>query len=109
MSFFALEKIRHNGESFSPGDEISGLSTEEAERLIKLKVAEKRTGDESDSDSTGPSRDLILSIEQFAELKADEQKDRLKGFGIDPAGKVEERIDQYEAWYNEQVAGSLNA
>lgn len=46
---------------------------------------------------------VVLSVEDFEKLKADDQKERLKALAIDPAAKEEERIKQYEAWYADQV------
>ncbi|MFB4326015.1 hypothetical protein RB298_27195 [Priestia sp. BR_2] len=48
----------------------------------------------------------ILSPEDFKELSAPDQKDRLKALEIEPASKAEDRLEQYETWYFEQVANA---
>lgn len=48
----------------------------------------------------------ILSPEDFKELFAPDQKDRLKALEIEPASKAEDRLEQYETWYFEQVANA---
>lgn len=50
--------------------------------------------------------DTILSPEEFKELSAPDQKDRLKALEIEPASKGEDRFEQYETWYFEQVANA---
>ncbi len=87
MDVIALGKIRHNGEDYKKGDVIRNLLTFDGERLIRLKVAEP---DEEDS---------LLTVAEFAKLKADEQKAQLEGLEIEPAAKAEERIAQYLDWY----------
>lgn len=48
----------------------------------------------------------ILSPEDFKELSAPDQKDRLNALEIEPASKAEDRLEQYETWYFEQVANA---
>ncbi|WP_044480445.1 hypothetical protein [Paenibacillus antibioticophila] len=50
----------------------------------------------------------ILEPGEFGNLTAPEQKSKLKGLGIDPASKEEERIAQYEEWYQEQIEAAYN-
>ncbi|MGG3504762.1 hypothetical protein ABES58_04675 [Paenibacillus lautus] len=92
------------------GEIVPGLSEKEARRLIKTGLCEAILSEEEPSipdDSLFPQLPLqgnvILSIEDFAELKADDQKSHLKALEIEPAGKEEDRIAQYEEWYAEQV------
>lgn len=47
--------------------------------------------------------DTILSPEDFAKLPAPDQKERLKALEIDPASNAENRVEQYEDWYYEQI------
>lgn len=107
----AIKNVIHNGEKYKHGDEILGLTKAEAERLIKLGAAEEegKTSYESETDKDNPLFDDLTTPEQFAKLKADEQKELLETLLIDPAGKSEDRISQYEEWYAEQwTAGGLN-
>lgn len=50
----------------------------------------------------------LLEPGEFGELIASEQKSKLKGLGIDPAGREEERVAQYEEWYEEQIEAAYN-
>ncbi len=113
----ALGKIRHNGKSYKPGDIVPDLTEEEYDRLIRLGDGEPLEGQAVNPPGLAvggqlplPLVGLVLSVEQFADLKADEQKAHLKALEIDPAGKEEERIAQYEDWFEEQIAaaGDLN-
>lgn len=111
MNIKALGKIRHNGEDFKSGDTISGLSEKEYKRLLDLGVAEEVEAAEEVNQPSNlidggnlPLAGLILTVEQFSELKADDQKTHLKALEIDPASKEEDRIAQYEEWYAEKLA-----
>lgn len=117
MNIKALGKIRHNGKDYTPGQIVQGLSQEEHDRLIQLKAGEEISnetqdetqdvtqGSQENNDFTGfqLNAPVVLSAEEFAGLKADEQKAHIKSLKIEPAGKEEERIAQYEEWYAEQV------
>jgi hypothetical protein len=49
------------------------------------------------------------TIEEFSELKAEEQKAILADLGFEPGSNKEERIAQYEDWYAQQLpADDLN-
>lgn len=120
------QKVLVNDRTYKAGEIIPPLNENEEQRLLTLGVCELaadlpsphavegdhgQDGDPSDEgklpldEKTG----LVLTVEQFAELKADEQKAHLKALGIDPAGKEDERIVQYEDWYAEQLPeGELN-
>lgn len=116
MNIKALAKIRHNGKNYKPGDIVPDLTKEQYDRLIRLgdgdpveeqydqSVIPPGSGDGGQLPLVG----VPLSVEQFSELKADEQKARLKALEIDPAGKEEERIAQYEEWYADQVTDADN-
>lgn len=119
MAVKALEKILHNGKNYSVGDVIPDLTEEEKARLIKLKAGEEFASDgkqepvdpdDKDDDFSGfqLNGQTVLSVEEFSELKADEQKAHLKALMIEPAGKEEERIAQYEEWYADQVTAADN-
>lgn len=113
MEIKALGKIRHNGEDYNAGDIISGLTEKEHARLILLNSGEEIAQLSTDriqsiqenNDFAGfqLNGDVVLSVEDFSELKAEEQKAHLKVLEIEPANKEEERITQYEGWYAEQV------
>lgn len=107
----AIKNVIHNGQKYKHGDEIRGFTKEEAERLIKLGAAEEegKTSYEPEANKDNPLLDDLTTPEQFAKLKADEQKELLETLLIDPAGKAEDRIAQYEEWYAEQwPAGGLS-
>lgn len=114
MNIKAIGKVRHNGKDYKPGEIVSGLTQEEHDRLIQLRAGEEveqSSSSESwdvnqeinDLTSFQMNGDVVLSVEDFAELKADDQKAHLKALEIEPAGKEEDRIVQYEEWYAEQV------
>ncbi|MFK4167715.1 hypothetical protein ACI2LM_15860 [Paenibacillus lautus] len=118
MEIKAIGKVRHNGEDYNSGDVISGLTEKEYARLIQLKSGEaveqlsnerigslQENNDFSGFQLNGP---VVVSVEDFSGLKADEQKAHLKALKIEPAGKEEERIAQYEEWYAEQVSAGGN-
>lgn len=126
MNIKALGKIRHNGKDYIPGQIIPGLTQQEYDRLIQLKAGEEikqsssneaqdatqdvTQGTQENNDFTGFQLNgpVVVSVEEFAGLKADEQKAHLKALKIEPAGKEEERIAQYEEWYAEQVSAGGN-
>ena len=121
-----------NDRTYKAGEIIPPLNENEEQRLLNLGVCELSADlplphavegdhgqDDGDKRAGGPSGEdqlpldektnPVLTVEQFAELKADEQKAHLKALGIDPAGKEDERIVQYEDWYAEQLPeGELN-
>lgn len=124
-------KVLTGGREYKAGEIIPGLETNEERRLVSLGVCEWAPDFENVSDKvdgqnneggqssiTGgsdlvngdqlPLKGLILTVEDFAELKADEQKAHLKALKIEPAGKEEERVAQYEEWYADQVAAADN-
>lgn len=107
-------KVQAGGRVYQVGEIIPDLDEKEEQRLITLGVCEaapslaepkqEPAGTSTDSDVLDlPLKGLVLTVEQFAELKADEQKAHLKSLGIDPAGKEEDRVAQYDEWYTSQV------
>lgn len=53
MSYTAIEKVRHSGKKYEPGDTVPGLKKDEAKRLIDLGVIEEvedTKADAKDSD-----------------------------------------------------------
>jgi hypothetical protein len=42
MAFKALTKVKHNGHWYEPGDTLSEINKEEAERLVELGAAEEK-------------------------------------------------------------------
>lgn len=123
MNIKALGKIRHNGKDYVTGQIIPGLTKKEYDRLIQLKAGEEiehassnETQDatqdvtQGNNDFTGFQLNgpVVVSVEEFAGLKADEQKAHLKALKIEPAGKEDDRIAQYEEWYAEQVSAGGN-
>ncbi|MGG4503838.1 hypothetical protein [Paenibacillus polymyxa] len=98
MEIEALSKIRHNGKDYAVGDVISGLDETEANRLVSLK-----SGKFVEVVGKKPSGDPI-TVEEFAKLKADEQKELLESLEFEAAGNVEGRVEQYTAWLDEKNA-----
>lgn len=98
-------KVLAGGRTYKAGEIVLGLDEQEQKRLVKLGVCEWGP-DIDDGGVDLPLSGLVglaLTVEQFAELKADEQKAKLKALEIEPASKEEERIAQYEEWLSEQV------
>lgn len=56
MKYFVnkYEKIDHNGNRFVDGDEITGLSAEEAERLVRLGVITATETQEEEKEDPKP-------------------------------------------------------
>lgn len=48
------------------------------------------------------------TVEEFEELKADEQKQILMDIGIEPASNKEDRLTQYTEWYESEEEGGEN-
>lgn len=111
MSIYAIERVRHNGEEYKAGEEILGLTAEEAKRLIDLKVAEEegKTIYEPEPGHDNPLTSDLTTPDQFAKLNANEQKEILISLSMMPADKKEDRIAQYEDWYAKQVTGDPDA
>ncbi|OAB72793.1 hypothetical protein [Paenibacillus crassostreae] len=103
MDIKAIGKIRHNGESYSPGDILTDLTKKEGERLINLKVGEFMASEEGMGALDLPISDDLATIEDFTKLKADEQKELLETLEIEPSTKAEDRIKQYSEWFELQV------
>jgi len=98
MSFIAKSKIRHNGIFYNVGDEVLGLTKGQAERLVQLDALE---GD-GEFLPDKPNKADLISPEEFAKLQAPEQKAQLEVCNILPAGKSEDRVQQYSEWYTVQ-------
>lgn len=111
MPIYATERVRHNGEEYKVGEEIHGLTIQEANRLIDLKVAEEdgKTVYEPEPDSDNPLISDLTTPDQFVKLNPSEQKELLNSLLIVPADKKEDRIVQYEDWYSKQVNGEQHA
>ncbi|MGG4096199.1 hypothetical protein [Paenibacillus lautus] len=121
------EPLNFAGRLYDAGESVKGqLPLDMIEALRKNskldevandteKVVTEQTQDDFNLDGGGGSNDLgnlpvvgntILSLEDFKELSAPDQKDRLKALEIEPASKAEDRLEQYETWYFEQVANA---
>lgn len=113
------EPLNFAGRLYAAGESVKGqLPLDMIEALRKnnkLDEATDETQDDFNPDGDGGSNDLgnlpvvgntILSPEDFKELSAPDQKDRLKALEIEPASKAEDRLEQYETWYFEQVANA---
>lgn len=53
-----------------------------------------------------PVETSLLTVDQFKDLKAAEQKQYLQDQGIEPGSNEEERVAQYEAWLGTQEQGA---
>jgi hypothetical protein len=108
LNIEALGKIRHSGKDFAIGDILRGLSDTEAQRLVSLgagkMVIDENHGSEGGSLGLLQSTDAPISADDFAKLKADEQKDLLESLKFEAAGNVEGRVEQYTAWLDENNA-----
>lgn len=113
------EPLNFAGRLYAAGESVKGqlpLDMIEALRKYnKLDEATDETQNDFNPDGDGWSDDLgnlpvvgntILSPESFKELSAPDQKDYLKALEIEPASKAEDRLEQYETWYFEQVANA---
>lgn len=91
--------LNYGGRLWGVGERVTG-------RLPMDFIQELQKNGALDEDSEEINQDVsivVLSVEGFSELKADEQKERLKALAIDPAAKEEDRIGQYEEWFADQV------
>lgn len=72
MLHIAKENVRHNGKNYSAGDEIPGLSQEQADRLFQLNVIEEVEGDEeADNNSLLPLSVKDMNITELKKHLAD--------------------------------------
>jgi hypothetical protein len=55
--------------------------------------------------TTNPDGD-VLTLDQFVDLKANDQKDRLRSLDIDPGSNENERAAQYGGWLEQQGEGA---
>lgn len=113
------EPLSFAGRLYEAGESVKGkLPLDMIEALRRNKKLEE-DHDDSESESNEQNQGApdgneglpiiggtIISVSDFAEKTAPEQKDYLKALGIDPAGKVEDRVAQYEEWYLEQVGNA---
>lgn len=97
-------------------DVIHNLSPDEEKQLVDNGYCHYYMDHlQVDSVSSGPLPDnlvnaegVVLTVDEFSKLKAEEQKKILEGLVIDPASKAEERVEQYQTWYDEQVDAGLD-
>lgn len=96
---------------YRPGETIPELDAKEQERLLALGVVEWTNDVIADPTQLGNSApeavsDDPLTVEEFAALSAQDQKDELKSLEIEPASKAEERVEQYKVWYEQAITDS---
>lgn len=97
-----IEALRKNNKL----DE-DALDTEtEVTDQTQVDINPDNNGEPTDPGNLPIIGDTIISPEDFTKLPAPDQKDRLKALEIDPASKAEDRLEQYETWYFEQVANA---
>ncbi|MGG1442098.1 hypothetical protein ABE354_08565 [Brevibacillus laterosporus] len=93
---------------YLPGDIVSNLEQETEQQLVEdgfcalVENLDAETEQPLVEDGYDSDKQSLLSTEEFAELKANEQKETLQTIGISPAANGEQRIQQYVLWHNEQ-------
>ncbi|MGG4346450.1 hypothetical protein ABEW68_33025 [Paenibacillus lautus] len=118
------ESLNFAGRLYDVGESVKGqLPLDMIEALRKNNKLDEEAVETDANEQThninpdcdGESNDLgnlpivgntTLSPEDFKELSAPDQKDHLKALEIEPASKAEDRLEQYETWYFEQVANA---
>lgn len=112
MSIKSEWHIRHDGKEY-PAGEVVNLPPEAEQRLVEGGTAEyveePVEHDPGNGDSAEGGEHIFPPPEEFAKLNAGEQKDHLVLAGIDPAGKAPKRLEQYTAFFEEQVKGDDQA
>lgn len=102
------EAVNFAGRLYAAGEDVKGKLPLDFLELLK----EKGKLEDSEQPTTPklPDRPLwlteegtVLPVSGFTDLPASDQKELLKSIEIDPAGKVDERIIQYEEWFVEQA------
>jgi uncharacterized protein YunC (DUF1805 family) len=99
-------RVRTGGQVYPAGSVIHGLSEAEEKRLVKAGVAEFPIN--VATDTRQPAETVVgpMTIEQFTELKAAEQKAHLEKLGIAAGSNEKERIEQYAEWLESSVSGN---
>ncbi|GIO33119.1 hypothetical protein J2TS6_42600 [Paenibacillus albilobatus] len=108
------EPLNFAGRFYEAGESVKGQLPLDMIKALrenhKLDEEEAETPEvnleENKLDQLPIASDTIPSPEEFADLPAAGQKERLKALEIDPASKEEDRIEQYEDWYFEQVGNA---
>lgn len=109
------EPLNFAGRLYDAGESVKGKLP--LDMIEALRRNQKLEEDPTDSETPNGGNDeaglpiaggIVISVSDFAEKTAPEQKDYLKALQIDPAGKEEDRIAQYEEWYAEQVIKDEN-
>lgn len=54
MSYYALGNINHNNENFERGQEVTGLSKEEAQQLLEVNAISKKPVEDSTDGAVAP-------------------------------------------------------
>ncbi|QGQ95860.1 hypothetical protein EHS13_13735 [Paenibacillus psychroresistens] len=114
MAITSAWNIQHNGIKYPAGEVIDLLSEEEEQELIDKGKAKRVpvvyvTEDSFTLDGNSQNDSDILTIQQFSDLKADEQKAQLLLLGIDPASKLDLRVQQYTQWFLFSPLGDLDS
>jgi hypothetical protein len=101
------DALNYGGRLYEAGTNVTGkLPLDLIEALKKNDKFQDSSDDFAADTLSGSIR--VLSPEEFSELPAPEQKTRLRVLEIEPASKEEDRIAQYEEWFDEQLAGAHN-
>ncbi|KKO51968.1 hypothetical protein [Paenibacillus sp. DMB20] len=97
-----IEALRNNNKLDEGADETEAEAIDQTQGDINP----DNNGGLADLGNLPIVGNTIISPEDFKELSAPDQKDRLKALEIEPASKAEDRLEQYETWYFEQVANA---
>lgn len=97
MSIISTWHVSHNGITHPAGSLLTDLPQDEQERLVNEGLAEYAGDEEIDTNHN------LLTLEAFTALKANQQKEHLHLIGLTPGANEQERVDQYAAWYEQEV------
>ncbi|MNO15514.1 hypothetical protein D3C76_51800 [compost metagenome] len=101
------EAVNYGGRLYGAGENVKGKLPLEFIELLNKNGKLLTDGSEQEEIEKRPLwltvEGKVISVEQFEDLKADDQKALLKALEIDPDNKGENRIVQYEDWFAEQV------
>lgn len=93
----AIERIRHNGETYEPGEKINKITEKEAQRLVDLGVAffigENYEVEAADKpEEVEPVEDQGINIEEELEsIDYSDLKELAKEVGLEFAGNISKK------------------
>ena len=104
----ARKPVNFGGRLFMPGESVKGaLPLDMIEQLqANGFIGEADEVDQPSVETEGAEDEGDLSLEEFAALKADAQKERLAKLNIEPGSNADQRLEQYQAWLDREKEGS---